>query len=153
MPKEIWLPWRDTSGSLNLTGNTRGALSFPPQLRANHEILLCRLQEALLRCSVSKESPRSLLELESVLDTLYETPEVSPDTHPHSRGTLSFLPQVKKSPFIPSSSRDEGQLSCFDWKGMPTFMPHLKRRLVLLDTGGEPGVLVTIRKLCISMAK
>ena len=52
------------------------------------------LEEALLPCSVSKESPRSLLELERVLDMLYETPEISTDTHPCSRGTLSGLPQV-----------------------------------------------------------
>ena len=30
----------------------------------------CMLDEALLCCSISKESPRSLLELERVLDTL-----------------------------------------------------------------------------------
>ena len=34
-------------------------------------------EEALLRCSVSQEIPRSLLELERVLDSLYETPEDS----------------------------------------------------------------------------
>ena len=33
--------------------------------------------EALLRCSVSQEIPRSLLEVERELDTLYETPEAS----------------------------------------------------------------------------
>ena len=53
------------------------------------------LEEALLHCSIAKEIPHSLLELESVLYTLYETPEVSPDTRPHSRGMLSFPPQVK----------------------------------------------------------
>ena len=66
------------------------------------------LEEALLRCSISKESPSSSLELERVLDTLYETPEVSPRTRPHSRGMLSFPPHVKKSPVLPSSGRDEG---------------------------------------------
>ena len=44
---------------------------------------------------------------------LYAAPEVSPDTRPHLRGTLSFLPQVKRSPDFPSSSRDEGRLHCF----------------------------------------
>ena len=77
-----------------------------------------------------QESPRSLLEFERVLETLYETPEVSPDTLPHSRGTLSFPPQVKKSPVFPSSSRDEGRLPCFTWKGMPTSPSHLERGLV-----------------------
>ena len=46
--------------------------------------------EALLRCSISQETPPSLLELEREFDTLYETQEASSDTRPHSRGTLSF---------------------------------------------------------------
>ena len=53
------------------------------------------------------------LDHERVLNTFYYTPEVSPDTRPHLRGTLSFLPQVKRSPDFPSSSRDEGRLHCF----------------------------------------
>ena len=44
--------------SLRLTHNLRGTLSFPPQLHANYEILPFTLEEALLCCSVSKESPR-----------------------------------------------------------------------------------------------
>ena len=103
---------------------------FLPQLHVTHYILPCTLKVSLLSCSVSKESPPSLLELGRVHDTLYETPEVSPDTRPHSRGTLSFPPQVKKSPVFPSSSRDEGLLPCFTWKGMPTSPAHLERRLV-----------------------
>ena len=35
---------------------------------------------------------RSPLGLEKILDMLYGTPEVSPNTDPHSRGTLSFPP-------------------------------------------------------------
>ena len=70
------------------------------------------------------------LELEKVLYMLYKTPEVSRDTRPHSRGTLSFPPQVKKSPVFPASSRDEGGLPCFGWKGMLTSPSHLERRLV-----------------------
>ena len=46
--------------------------------------------EALLRYSISQETPPSLLELEREFDTLYETQEASSDTRPHSRGTLSF---------------------------------------------------------------
>jgi len=60
--------------------------------------------EALFRCSVSRETPRSLLKLKRVLDTLYATQEVPSDTHPHSRGIPSFPPQLKKSPVFPSSS-------------------------------------------------
>ena len=51
-----------------------------------------------------QRKPTFPLELERVLDTLNETPEVSRDTRPHSRGTLSFPPQVKKSPVFPASS-------------------------------------------------
>ena len=43
--------------SPRLTCNLRGTLHFPPQLTANYEILPCMLQEALLCCSVFKESP------------------------------------------------------------------------------------------------
>ena len=57
-----WIPQVETQ--LEVT------LSFLPQFHANHEILPCRLEEALLCCSVSKESPRSLLDLERVFDTL-----------------------------------------------------------------------------------
>ena len=70
------------------------------------------------------------LELERVLDVLYETPAVSPDTRSHWRGMLSFRGQVKKSPIFPASSRDEGRLPCFTWKGMPNSRSELERRLV-----------------------
>ena len=77
-----------------------------------------------------QRKPTFHLELERVPDTFYETPEVSRDTRPHSRGTLKLLLQVKKSPVFPTSSRDEGRLSCFTWKGMPTSLLRLKRSLV-----------------------
>ena len=81
-----------------------------------------------LQCFQRK--PTFSLEHERDLDMLYETPEVSRDNRPHSRGLLSFPPQVKKSPVFPASSRDEGRLPCFSWKGMPTSTSHLERRLV-----------------------
>ena len=113
------------------TGNSKGTLSFPPQLHANDEIQACLLEEALLRCSVSKEIPRFPWNSKGSLTlSLYETPEVSRDTRPHSRGTLSFPPQVKKSPVFPATSQDEGRLSCFAWKGMPTSPSHLESRMV-----------------------
>ena len=77
-----------------------------------------------------QRKPTFPLELERVLDTLNETPEVSRDTRPHSKGMLSFPSQVKKSPVFPASSGDEGRLPCFAWKGMPTSPLHLERRLV-----------------------
>ena len=43
---------------------------------------------------------------------------------------MSFPPQVRKSYVFPSSSRDEGRLPCFTWKGMPKSPSHLERRLV-----------------------
>ena len=52
--------------------------------------------------------PTLPLQQERVLNTLYEILEVSRDTRPHSRGMLNFLPQVKKSPVFPTTSRDEG---------------------------------------------
>ena len=41
-------------------GNWRGTLSFQPQLHPTDEILACKLNEALLYCSLSKEIPRFL---------------------------------------------------------------------------------------------
>ena len=35
--------------------NSRGTLLFPPQLKANYEIIPFMLEEAILRCSLSKE--------------------------------------------------------------------------------------------------
>ena len=77
-----------------------------------------------------QRKPTFPLELERVLDMLYKAPEVSQDTRPHSRGMLKFPPQVKKNPIFPTSSQDEGRLPCFTWKGMPTSLSHLERRLV-----------------------
>ena len=127
--------------SPRMTRNSRGILSYPPQLHANYEILPCTLEEAILCCSVSKEIPCSLLELERVFDTLYETPEIGPDTRLHLSGTLRFPTQVKKSPIFPSSRRDEGRLPCFACKGMPMTLHTSRRGWYLLDTGGNPGVL------------
>ena len=76
-----------------------------------------------------QRKPTFPLELERVLYMLYEAPEVSPDTRPHSRGMLKFPSQVK-NPIFPTSSQDEGRLPCSTWKGMPTSLLHLERRLV-----------------------
>ena len=128
-------------GSPRLTRNLRGTLSLPPQLHAHNEIVPCMLEKAFLCCSVSKESPCSLLELERVLDTLYETPEVGPDTRPHLSGTLRFLTQVKNSPVFPSSSQDDGRLPCFAWKGMLATLHTSRSGWYLFDTGEKPGFL------------
>ena len=71
------------------------------QLKKNHESLPSTQDEALSHCSVSREIPRSLLKLETVLNTLHETPEVPRLTRPHSRGTLSFPAHLNLSPFAP----------------------------------------------------
>ena len=60
--------------------------------------------EALSLCGVARESQPSFLSLEMVLDTLDATQEVPQNTRLHSSGTLSFLPHLKKSPILPSSS-------------------------------------------------
>ena len=77
-----------------------------------------------------QRKPTFPLEHERVLDTLYHTPEVSRDASPHSRGTLSFPPHVKKSPVFPASSRDEGLLLCFAWKEVMTSPSQFKKMLV-----------------------
>ena len=78
------------------------------------------------------------------------TPEVSPDIRPHSRGMLSFLPQVKKSLFSPPQV--EMRVDCPASPGKECRRPRRTSRggWYLLDTGGEPGCLATIRKPRIS---
>ena len=112
------------------------SLRSPSQLERNtkfpektQEIHPSMPDEALSRCSVWREIPPSLLSLKRVHDTLYATQEVPQHTCLYSRGTASFLPQLKKSPVFPSSSRDEGPFPCFFCKGIPTFPSYLKRRL------------------------
>ena len=91
-----------------------------------------------------QRKPTFPLELERVLDTLYETPEVSRDTRPHSRGTLNFPPQVKKGPVSPPQV--EMKVDCPAFPGKECQRPrHISRGgWYLLDTGVEPWSLVTI---------
>ena len=128
------------SGSPRSTCNSRETVSFPPQRHAHHEILPCMLEEALLCCSISKESAPSLLKLKRVLDMLYEIPEVSPDTVP-TREVHCFQPEVKKSAVLPSSI--EMRVDCPASPGKECRRPHRTSRVGwnLLDTGGEPGGL------------
>ena len=77
-----------------------------------------------------QRKPTFPLERERVLDTLYDTTEVSRDIRPHSRGTLKLPLEVNKSPVFPSSSQDEGRLPCFVYKGMSPPPSHFERRLV-----------------------
>ena len=79
--------------------------SVMPQLEKNQEILPSTRDEALFRCSVSREIPHSLFSLERVLDTLDATQEVPLNTHLHSRRIPNVLPQLKKSLVFPSSCR------------------------------------------------
>ena len=96
--------------------------------------------QGLFRCSVTREIPPFFLSLESVLDTLAATQEVPRHTRLYSRGISSVLPQLKKSPVSPSSSRDEGPFPCFIRKGIPALPSHLKRRHSYLESREElPG--------------
>ena len=105
-------------------------LKLPTPTPKNNEILPSTRVKALLHCSISQEIPHCLLELEKELDTLHETPEASRDTRPHLRGTLSFQPQLKKSPVFHSSTRYECQFLCFGSQGIPMLPSPLKRRPV-----------------------
>ena len=56
---------------------------LPAILEKNHNILTSTRDEALFQSSVLRETPRSLLKRERVLDTLDETQEGPQDTRPH----------------------------------------------------------------------
>ena len=93
--------------------------------------------EALFCCSVLREISPSLLSLERVLDTLDASQEVPQHTRLHLRGTPRVPPRLNKSPFFPSSSRDEGPLPCFVRKGILAFPLCLKRRQSHLESREE----------------
>ena len=90
---------------------------------------LYTIEEALLRCSVSKENPRFPWDSKGS-STCFTKLQKFPKIPVPSREEHCFPPQVKKSPVFPASSRDEGRLPCHTCKGMPTSPSHLKRRLV-----------------------
>ena len=126
--------------------NSRGTLSFPPQLHKNYEILPSTRDEALLHCSVFQEISRSLLELKRELDTFYETPEASRDTRSHSRGMLSFWPKLQKSPFSPSQleMRDDSPASFGKECQRPCHYSRGGRSQV--EIGQELGVLPQLER-------
>ena len=94
-----------------------------------------------------QRKPTFPLELERVLDMLYEAPEVSRDTLAHSRGMLSFPPQLKKSAVFPTSFGDEGRFPSFNSRGILTFPSdsggglshhlHFKRNAKVPAGGGK----------------
>ena len=98
------------------------------QLEKNQEILPSRRDEALFRCSVSREITPSLWHLERFLHTLAATQDVPQHTHLHLRGKPRVPPQLWRSPVVPSSARDEGSFPWFVVKGFPVYSSHLKRR-------------------------
>ena len=70
----------------------------------------------------------------------------SRDTCPNSRGTLSFPPQVKKSPVFPASTRDEALFFCTD----PSAVPRVPSNSTIFLTSHKhpeklPEVTVTCR--------
>ena len=111
------------------TRNSRGTISFPPQLDTNYEILPACLKRSFYAAAFPKKAHVSLVTQKCPRHALRNSRSF-PRYLSLSRGTLNFPPQVKKSPIFPASSRDEGRLPCFPWKGIPTSPLHLKRRLV-----------------------
>ena len=122
-PSSYWLPeW-----SLAFPGPTREApwvphhnLRISSQLEKNHEVSPSSQDGALSSCSVSRETPHSLLKFETVLDTLDATQKVPRHTiltreeHRVSRQNLFWAP----SPLLISTW---GSIPSFVWKGIPTF--------------------------------
>ena len=132
------------------THNSRGTLSFPPQLHENYEILPFTLEKALLRCSISKESPRfpwntkgslkSFTKLQKFPKTPVNTWEERWVSHHKSRGAPFSLPQVEMRVDCPASPGKE----C--WHPRHT----LRGGWYLFDTGAVTRGLVTIQKPSIS---
>ena len=78
--------------------NSRKRTRFSPSSR----------NEAYFQTSVSRVIPRSHLKHKTVLDPLSETPGFRQDTHPHTRETPSFPPQLKESHVCPLVNSRQG---------------------------------------------
>ena len=76
-----------------------------------------------------QRKPTFPLELERVLDMLQKLQKF-PEIPVTTRRNAEFSTTIKKSPVFPASNRDKGQLSCFAWNGIATYLSHLERRLV-----------------------
>ena len=112
------LPEAPRAGPRDPRLDSRGT---PPKLEKKQEILPSTRAEALFLCGVSRKIPPSFLSPERVLDSLKATQEVLRHSGLHLRGTPRVLPQPKKSPGSPSSSREEGPFPCFVREGIPSF--------------------------------
>ena len=159
MPKESRGGPRNTKGDLTSlrrhewsprsTRNLRRTQSFPPQLHANYEILPCTLEEALLRCSVSKESPRFPWNSKGS-STHFTKLQKFPEIPVLTREVRCFPLQVKKGPVF--LLKVEIGVDCRASPGKEHRRSRRNSRggWYLLDTGRDPVGLVTIREPRIS---
>ena len=132
------------------THNSRGTLSFPPQLHANYEILPFTLEGALLHCSISKENPRFPWNRKGSLThftKLQKFPEIPVPTREECWVSRHMS---RSAPFSPS--KVEITVDCPTSTGKQCRHHHRTSRggWYLLDTGGEPGGFVTVWKKSIS---
>ena len=89
--------------------NSRGTLSFLPQLEENHKTPSTR-DEAQFHCSNSRPIPSSSSQLERMLVTLFATQEVPPDPRHNSRKTPCSKPHLQMTPETPALTREESQV-------------------------------------------
>ena len=131
------------------TGSSSETLSFPRQLQANYKILPCTLEEALLLCSASKESPSFPWNSKGSLTRLTKQkfPEIAIPT-PEERCVSHH--RSRRAPFSPPQV--EMRVDCPASPGKECRRPRctLRGGWYLLATGGEPRGLVTIQKPRIS---
>ena len=123
---------------------------IPQQLEKDHKVPSSLPDEALSHCSVSREIPRSLLNFETLLDTLDTTQKVPRHTsltvEEHRVSWHNFI--WAPSPLL---IWHDGRLPFFVWKGIPTFLLHLRSRLVShWNSRGSLVGCVTFRKTLIS---
>ena len=127
---------RISNGRLDIPGPKQEAsciphrkLRIPAQLEKNHVVHTSSQDETLSGYSVSREVPRSVFKVETVLGTLDVTQKVPRHTgltREEHRGSRHHSPE----PLLLSLSRQEGRFPCFVWKGHPTFPSHLRMRPV-----------------------
>ena len=125
-----WSPHHNSSETPIFPPQVRKTMRFPSQ----HEMRPVSSAVPWEESWVPTRNPKG-----GLTHSLYATQEVPWGTCCHSRGTPSFLPQLKKSPVFPTSFWDDGQLAWFKLRGTLTFPSHLKRRPVSrIESREEP---------------
>ena len=109
--------------------NLRRTPSFSWQLNKKHEIPFQREMRPISP-AVTQENPVFTLATGKKAWLPLCNYRRAPNTRCNWKGNPSFPPHLEKFPVFTISSRDEDRFTCFDSRGIPTFLSALKRKTV-----------------------